>query len=171
MALADMNFKSTCRSLYCESVPQPGHSKGIRAIRTVKLMSRALGKVSLSGTGLARASNAQRIRPMRVTATGEVSGGLLRWSTVLETTHIESRLCWQSCYVLMSRTAGQGVSTERQFSKAAAKVGKASRYACGKCLYGLNGLAARFLVHVQALEINLDPNWYESYSETAHIMS
>ena len=68
-----MNRQPVC----CNSIPQLG-SKGIRAHHSAKFVSRALQKPSLSSTGMARALPTKRLRPLKITATAEVSGALQR---------------------------------------------------------------------------------------------
>ncbi len=57
----------------CDKIPQLG-SNGIRAHQTAKFGGRALQKASLSSSGMVRAILTKRLRPLKITATAEVSG-------------------------------------------------------------------------------------------------
>lgn len=134
MVMARMHV-SNCKQPICPDVfPQPGH-RSTRAHLTAKSMSRALGKASLSGTGVARANNGLRSRPVRVTATTEVIGVSQIGSMFGKLYAFVSWAC-----KLTSDAAGQGSPTERQFSKAAAKVRRGPlMHVMRNYMAGLNG--------------------------------
>jgi len=79
------------------------------------------------------------------------------------------RASYLPCLQADCAAAEQAIPTERQFSRAAAKVRSQKRYSNQILLSGVYFCNTRLMnkgMHVQALEINLDPKWYELIAHT-----